>query len=945
MMKYLRFAIVLIGMFWSTTNVVQATHLRAGEIIVRPKNGCGGLLYTIIIRVYTNTVGTEVKFEGGTLDFGDGDKYITPRIENTLRPDLGEGIGFVEFPIDHLYRGRGTYVITYTEKNRNKLILNIDNSVNTAFSLETAFTIGPGCNSSPELLVPPIDKGCVGVAWFHNPGAVDANGDSLSYSLTVPKQFPNLPVLGYRDPISSEFYNDYSKGNENKNGEPIFKIDHDGTITWDAPGSVIGEYNIAFKVTEWRKFGTRWKIIGYVTRDMQIIVEDCLNQRPDLPLINRTCVIAEVDPPIQKTIVATDPDATDKLKIEAFSDVFTLRVSPATYSPKPFDFTSNPAQLDFNWVTKCDHIRDQDYDVVFKVTDQPPKGRGAALIDFTVWKIHVMGDKPKINPLTTNVNDRSITVSWMPYLCAKQAISMEIWRRVDSFSGVQPECETGMPPSFGYTKINTVPIGNLSYTDNGLDVGAKYCYRLVAVFPGTGGLSKVSDEQCMQQEFKVDRPIITNVSIDETSSTNGKTIINWVQPLDLPAQQFSYEVYRAEGFSGNINSTKITPGKITSTAITDEGINTKDQVYNYSIKAFAENGIPLQPSTSASSVRLEVTSKIDQLQLTWIAFVPWSNSVTGLKHKVYKKLETDPDFIDPPIEINPGQGFSYIDKNVEKGKKYCYKVETIGSYGSTNPLIPPTLNNFSQIACAEVDDKIKPCKPSYSVDLKSTDCSVSQTCSDGTIFSNKLIWDAPESPCKTEIKYYVIYYSTKVGNQFDSLTSVAGTLTEYEDKNLLSNARCYKIKAVDRAGNESDLSESFCFDNCPNYELPNVFTPNGDKCNDKFSAYSIRNIVANENGIISECGVLNTDQLVQLQQKCARHVERVVFTVFNRWGGEAFSYESGGERTIYIDWDGRDNSGRELSAGVYFYEAQVTFDLVDTSKRYKTIRGWVQIIR
>jgi flagellar hook assembly protein FlgD len=58
-----------------------------------------------------------------------------------------------------------------------------------------------------------------------------------------------------------------------------------------------------------------------------------------------------------------------------------------------------------------------------------------------------------------------------------------------------------------------------------------------------------------------------------------------------------------------------------------------------------------------------------------------------------------------------------------------------------------------------------------------------------------------------------------------------------------------------------------------------------------------------------------------------------------------YTYESGGERTIYIDWDGRDNSKGELPTGTYYFEAQVTFNVVDPSKQNKTIKGWVQLIR
>ena len=60
------------------------------------------------------------------------------------------------------------------------------------------------------------------------------------------------------------------------------------------------------------------------------------------------------------------------------------------------------------------------------------------------------------------------------------------------------------------------------------------------------------------------------------------------------------------------------------------------------------------------------------------------------------------------------------------------------------------------------------------------------------------------------------------------------------------------------------------------------------------------------------------------QAKCARFVDKVFLRIYNRWGKEVYSYESGGERTIYVDWDGRDADGRELSTGIYYYVADVT---------------------
>jgi hypothetical protein len=273
-------------------------------------------------------------------------------------------------------------------------------------------------------------------------------------------------------------------------------------------------------------------------------------------------------------------------------------------------------------------------------------------------------------------------------------------------------------------------------------------------------------------------------------------------------------------------------------------------------------------------------------------------------------------------------------------------VEARGSYG--NPKINAPLINFSQISCAQPIKVIPPCKP-FLVRPKpeETDCSKyleSAGCDATGVFSNTLTWKKPlDAICKTEVSSYSIYYSSTVGGEFIKLP-VAVTDTFFVHKNLPSFAGCYKISSVSRSGQESELSESLCFDNCPYYELPNVFTPNGDQCNDVFSAYSTRSV---DEGGISKCGneVLTSAQFKDLQRRCARFVRKVNFTVFNRWGGVAYTYESGTERSIYILWDGKDNSGKELSTGVYYYEAQVTFDVVDPAKATQLLKGWVQLIR
>src|SRR5258706_8848336 len=213
------YSLLIVLVFFSID--ANATHLRAGDITLT-RLSCSSYQYTITLHVYTKW-GTPVKFGGGTLNFGDGSKPLITQ-SRLNPPEIAQtddgGIGEVIYPVNHTFPGPGVYTITDYEQNRNSGILNIDNSVETPFFIQTQIVIDPllGCDNTPELLVPPIDQGCTGVAWFHNPGAYDPDGDSLSYELFVPKQASGIDVSGYVNPNSKKFYNDYSKGHEKANG-------------------------------------------------------------------------------------------------------------------------------------------------------------------------------------------------------------------------------------------------------------------------------------------------------------------------------------------------------------------------------------------------------------------------------------------------------------------------------------------------------------------------------------------------------------------------------------------------------------------------------------------------------------------------------------------------------------------------------------------------------
>ncbi len=842
----------------------------------------------------------------------------------------------------------------------------MDASFFTTFYLESVIKIDPflGCSSTPQLLVPPIDQACTGVAWSHNPGAFDLDGDSISYAMVVPFRDRNTEVLNYRAPNDPKFYTNFNTGNENGTGPPTFSIDPvTGTITWDSPGSR-GEYNIAFHIIEWRKVNGVWYQLGYVRRDMQILVEDCNNDRPDLIIPADTCIVAGTV--LDVTIFGIDPD-NHAVKIEAFSEIFNFPASqsPAVYSPVPgvndYRPSSPPAQTQLTWNTECIHVKNQPYQVVFKITDNPPTG--PRLVTFKTWNITVVGPAPEWDNAQLDLATRQANLTWDPYFC-QNAQTIQIWRKVDGIMFTPSNCETGMPEYLGYELIDTRPVKNASdvpittYTDTnngkGLAPGARYCYRLVAVFPlPRGGESYVSEDICLDP-ILADVPVITHVTVERTSLVDGEIRISWRAPFEANTTQFPspyrYDIYRALGFARGSDSTLV--GTVNGdTTFLDLGPNTDSEVYNYSIAAYSpSNGNAfLGSSASASSVRLETDSEVGQISLSWSAFVPWSNQIQTFpsRHLIYRgsegAVEADLVLIDS-VDVLSG-GFNYIDRgqwnntNLVDNEVYCYRVQTRGGYG--NPAIAQPLKNFSQIICAQPGDTIPPCKPMAPIPDQPVSCedyvTSEETCGNN-VFSNTITWERAEGECGNDISYYNLYAASSTNGEFILLATNIRTTT-YEDENLPSFARCYKLSAVDRSGNESELSDAICFDNCPYYELPNVFSPNGDQCNDLFSAYSNREIIG-ETGEEQQCITPAINKI-----KCARFVQRVNFRVYNRWGLEVYTYTSGGERSIYIDWNGRDNSGGELTTGVYYYVAEVTFDLVDPTKRTQTIKGWVHLVK
>ncbi|NHE55451.1 T9SS type B sorting domain-containing protein [Cyclobacterium plantarum] len=925
-MKYCYFLLGLLGIMIASISTTWATHIRAGEIIAE-RISTQTLTYKITVVGYTDTRSTVI-FGPGEIDFGDGRKEVlNTESDFNVTESLGDNIEKNIFVITHTYQGPGNYTIRFMEFNRNANTLNMDQSVDTPFYIETMIRIDPflGVNNSPILTIAPVDNGAVNQTYIHNPGAYDPDGDSLAYVLDVPKQAFQREVNNYRSPASGEF----SFTRQDGTTPPFLELDPvTGDLVWDAPG-IAGQYNVAFRIEEWRFVAGEWVRIGYVLRDMQIIIENTDNRRPELIMPDDICVEAGTN--ITEIFQGFDPDG-DPIMIEVFGDPIEITSSPAAYNPESI-FQPSPGIINFEWQTICNHVRARNYQVRVRIRDQPQSG--PSLVDIQTWNITIVAPPP-VPFAIEQQQGRSAELEWDPYICSNGAENMQVWRRINSDPYEPDSCETGIRP--GYELVGTTNIEEISFIDTnedmGLSPGNTYCYRLVAAFPAPrSGESYVSEEICITVD--VDVPIITNVSVENTDPESGEMLVRWTPPYDIDTDlypgPYSYELIRNQGFMGQSNTTSLIT--TSDTVFTDTDLNTENLVYNYKVILISEDE-KIDTSSIASSVRVEPTIINEAIELNWSFNVPWNNEVSSFPHLVYRN-RTDPEANDTEnfsliAEVNVTQeGFVYLDDGSHNGipldteKEYCYYIVTNGNYNLDILTYP--LANKSQVVCARPDDDRLPCPPVLTYDGPECEAFLADKPCNFSDFYHDLSWEPDFSGnCDTELNGYRIYFSeTGEEGTFNLVSNVSVINTDTRIDGLLELKGCYYITAIDRSGNESEPSNIVCVDNCPNYELPNVFTPDGDNINETFQAFD------------------------NPYDKCPRFVEAVDINIYNRWGVKVHQYNStlAAENNIYINWDGRDTEGNLLPSGTYYYEATIQFNVLDESQRQRKIKGTIQLMK
>ena len=861
----------------------MATHNRAGEITYEHVSG---FTYRVRITTYTKQSAiadrNSLKIRWGDEGPNVGESGLDSLFRTNQVLNVGIDVKRNEYTGLHTYSGPGTFTISVEDPNRNAGVLNINNgdpgtpeaektstSVMAVFAIRSVLVIRPGNgghNNSIKFLNPPIQDACIYQQWIHNPVAFDSlEGDQLVYSLVSCLGMDAEPLETWESP--TEYTDDPTD---------VFTINSEnGDITWNTP-LVAGEYNVAFEVREYRN----GVFVGSVERDMQITVVTCANIPPEITELPDYCIGA--DELLQFQLNYSDPNGSAfQVDVEALGGPMTDVDHVAFYDDVSRFFTWNP---------QCAEVRAEPYYVSFMATDQG----NIPLTDVETVSIQVVAPAVE-NPVADAVgNQINLTWNLTPCYSAFDAGELDdvhylVYRR-NGMYGFEPDaCELGVPEYTGYTYLGeSQGAGNNAFTDTSVFYGGVYCYMVVTVWPD-GALSYASEEFCDTVNKEV--PVLTKVSIGVTDVQAGVDTVHWSKPSDLDTNLFPGPYLYRLFYSNEGNNVDSLIYSTDTFASLDEGdttfihtdINTVSLAHRYRVEIQSETVQMDATSAIAASLLLQLVPGDNHMTLNMGASVPWTN----YEYHIYRK---DPGAIDFAL-VDTAYTAVYIDTGLVNNVLYCYRVLAIGSYYASD--VPDPLYNWSQEVCAQPYDQTPPCPPALTIE---DDCIAAV---------NSLSW-SNVSGCANDIEGYVIYYAPTLSDSLTLLTTLYGAtdttfLFDGADWNdPTSIAGCYAVAAFDSLNlwpdgalyrNVSDFSNVICIDNCPEYSLPNIFSPNGDALNDLFEPFPYR------------------------------YVDRIALTIYNRWGEAVFETEDPS-----IQWDGKHmESGKPCTDGAYYYVIRVDF--------------------
>lgn len=353
--------------------IANATHNFGGEITAKQLSY---LNYEATIHTYTKASSIPADRDSLMICWGDG---ICEYIVRDTFYLLEKNIKYNTYTWQHTYAEEATYIISMTDPIRNGGIINIPVSDNIPFHIQTEIVVSSFYNNTPVLLNPPTDWGYVGQTYQHNPAAIDWEGDSLSYELSIPLSDVDLPIPTYFFPDQVPTPNDPNN---------ILNINSiTGKVTWNFP-ELAGDYVIVITIKEHRG----GQVISTVNRDYTITIKDAVNEVPmiEVPINEVTLSVGDT---LKFEAEGTDPEMGEIL-VQAIGQPFLLD-NPPTFNV-PTDFSTGPINANFEWEIFDNHVYLNPYYLVFRIEEKDAVNCG--LTDYHILKIN-------INDSPTNADD------------------------------------------------------------------------------------------------------------------------------------------------------------------------------------------------------------------------------------------------------------------------------------------------------------------------------------------------------------------------------------------------------------------------------------------------------------------------------------------------------------------------------------------------------------
>jgi len=414
------------------------------------------------------------------------------------------------------------WILSFDLCCRNASVNTLVDPSNQGTYIETRLdnTLSP-CNSSPQFLNDPVPFYCVNSAVNYNHGVVDANGDSLVFSLTTPYNTVGQPVT-YNSPYSPTNPIATSGG---------FNIDPStGDITFVPTQQQTGV--AAVKVDEYRN----GVLIGSIVRDMQFTIINCNNALPTASGINGTTSFRDTicaGAQISFNINTADADAANTVTIS-----WNNAITGAS-------FTSNGANRPtgtFTW-TPPTTIQPGTYSFTVKVEDNACPLKGSNIYSYAIVV------QPNPNPPVEAGQDQLICQGQSATLTATtNATNGVAYTWSDGTNTYQGATITVSPVSTTVYTVSLEYSDGCSSSDNlVVTVNSK---PVVTIFPATaticsGGSVLLNASSTTANNFT-------------WSPAGGLSCTNCANPIASPTTTTTYEVVATDNAGCTSDPTPIT---------------------------------------------------------------------------------------------------------------------------------------------------------------------------------------------------------------------------------------------------------------------------------------------------------------------------------------------------------------------------------------------------